>query len=222
VPTRTAPRQPALRMLAWYSVRQAEISSVAAPNHQIPLTSTSTRRSGCRQAINVLLGLFPVQTSSRVTGAFSRSSSGMRYYSKAYWRHSASSSKSSRRGSGCASLSPGWLRTGVDLHHRLPSPTVGREPEANTARTGCNRIRRSKAAKRVGQGLASAFAMTLRNADPQATGTVPPSMTYSTPWMDAARSDTRNPTSSATSRGLAGRPMGMPPNEAMSDFSAAS
>jgi len=35
-------------------------------------------------------------------------------------------------------------------------------------------------------------------------GTVPPSITYSLPWIEAARSDTRNATSSATSSGRGG------------------
>ncbi len=50
----------------------------------------------------------------------------------------------------------------------------------------------------------------------QTVGTVPPSMTYSVPVMDAARGDARNVTKSATSCGLAGRPRGMPPSESMS------
>src|ERR1700680_4303778 len=49
----------------------------------------------------------------------------------------------------------------------------------------------------------------------QTVGTVPPSMTYSVPVMEAARGETRNATRSATSFGLAGRPIGMPPRESI-------
>ncbi len=49
----------------------------------------------------------------------------------------------------------------------------------------------------------------------QTVGTVPPSMTYSAPVMDAARGETRNAMRSATSSGFAGRPSGMPPSEFM-------
>ena len=61
-----------------------------------------------------------------------------------------------------------------------------------------------------------------RSSLPHATGTVPPSITYSTPVMEAARCDTRNSTSSATSCGLAGRPSGMPPREFMRERRAPS
>jgi len=46
-------------------------------------------------------------------------------------------------------------------------------------------------------------------------GTVPPSMTYSLPLIEAARSETRNATSSATSSGRPGLPIGMPPSESI-------
>jgi hypothetical protein len=46
-------------------------------------------------------------------------------------------------------------------------------------------------------------------------GIVPPSMTYSLPVMEEARSDARNATSSATSSGRFGLPSGMPPSESM-------
>ena len=46
-------------------------------------------------------------------------------------------------------------------------------------------------------------------------GTVPPSITYSTPVIEAARGDDRKATRSATSRGFAGRPSGIPPRESM-------
>ncbi len=61
------------------------------------------------------------------------------------------------------------------------------------------------------------FCLSLCGRPVQAVGTVPPSMTYSVPVMDAARLDTRNPTRSATSLGLAGRPIGIPPSEPISD-----
>lgn len=35
----------------------------------VPETSTSTRRSGCRQAINAMLGLLPLQSPAFVTGS---------------------------------------------------------------------------------------------------------------------------------------------------------
>src|SRR5882757_1279654 len=49
-------------------------------------------------------------------------------------------------------------------------------------------------------------------------GTVPPSMTYSVPVIDAARGEARNVTRSATSLGFAGRPRGMPPSESIRPF----
>ena len=54
-----------------------------------------------------------------------------------------------------------------------------------------------------------------RWGEPHAVGTVPPSMTYSVPVMEAARGEARNATRSATSRGFAGRPSGMPPSESI-------
>jgi hypothetical protein len=48
-----------------------------------------------------------------------------------------------------------------------------------------------------------------------AVGTVPPSMTYSVPVIAAALAEVRNTMRSATSRGLAGRPSGMPPSDLM-------
>lgn len=50
---------------------------------------------------------------------------------------------------------------------------------------------------------------------PQAVGTVPPSMMYSVPVMEAARGEARNAMRSATSSGLAGRPSGIPPSPFM-------
>src|SRR2546425_9839712 len=47
---------------------------------------------------------------------------------------------------------------------------------------------------------------------PQAVGTVPPSMMYSVPVMEAARGEARKAIRSATSLGLAGRPSGIPPS----------
>jgi hypothetical protein len=49
----------------------------------------------------------------------------------------------------------------------------------------------------------------------QAVGTVPPSMMYSVPVIDAARGEARSAIRSATSRGMAGRPSGMPPRPFM-------
>lgn len=49
----------------------------------------------------------------------------------------------------------------------------------------------------------------------QAVGTVPPSITYSVPVMAPARGEATNAMRSATSRGLAGRPRGMPPSDRM-------
>src|SRR6266478_2567528 len=47
----------------------------------------------------------------------------------------------------------------------------------------------------------------------QIVGMVPPSITYSLPVIDAARSEARKATSSATSAGQPGRPSGMPPSD---------
>ncbi len=49
----------------------------------------------------------------------------------------------------------------------------------------------------------------------QTVGTVPPSITYSVPVIEAARGETRKVTRSATSFGLAGLPSGMPPRPFM-------
>ena len=49
----------------------------------------------------------------------------------------------------------------------------------------------------------------------QTVGTVPPSITYSVPVIEAARGDTRNMTRSATSFGFEGLPSGMPPRPSM-------
>jgi hypothetical protein len=49
----------------------------------------------------------------------------------------------------------------------------------------------------------------------QTVGTVPPSITYSVPVIEAARGETRKAMRSATSIGLAGRPSGMPPRPFM-------
>jgi hypothetical protein len=45
----------------------------------------------------------------------------------------------------------------------------------------------------------------------QTVGTVPPSITYSVPVIDAARGETKKAMRSATSFGFASRPSGMPP-----------
>src|SRR3546814_515659 len=49
----------------------------------------------------------------------------------------------------------------------------------------------------------------------QAVGTVPPSITCSVPVMLPARSEARNAIRLATSSGVDGRPIGMPPSDAM-------
>jgi hypothetical protein len=49
----------------------------------------------------------------------------------------------------------------------------------------------------------------------QAVGTVPPSVTYSVPAIAPALGETTNAMRSATSRGFAGRPNGMPPRDFM-------
>src|SRR5436190_1510578 len=49
----------------------------------------------------------------------------------------------------------------------------------------------------------------------QIVGIVPPSMTYSLPVIDEARSDARNATKAATSSGRFGLPKGMPPRVSM-------
>jgi len=56
----------------------------------------------------------------------------------------------------------------------------------------------------------------------QTVGTVPPSITYSVPVIEAARGDARNATRSATSLGRAGRPMGIPPSESINILRAPS
>src|SRR6266850_8444615 len=56
----------------------------------------------------------------------------------------------------------------------------------------------------------------------QMVGIVPPSITYSLPVIDEARSDARNATSSATSSGRFGRPSGIPPSESIMRCRAAS
>src|SRR5690606_26248476 len=48
-----------------------------------------------------------------------------------------------------------------------------------------------------------------------AVGTVPPSITYSVPVMVPARSEARKAIRLATSSGLDGRPIGIPPSESM-------
>src|SRR2546430_3648884 len=47
----------------------------------------------------------------------------------------------------------------------------------------------------------------------QIVGMFPPSMTYSLPMIEEARSEARNATNSATSSGRLGRPSGIPPSE---------
>jgi hypothetical protein len=49
-------------------------------------------------------------------------------------------------------------------------------------------------------------------------GTVPPSIRYSAPVIEADRGDAKKTIKSATSRGLAGRPTGIPPSQSMTIF----
>jgi hypothetical protein len=56
----------------------------------------------------------------------------------------------------------------------------------------------------------------------QIVGMVPPSITYSLPVIDAARSEARKATSSATSAGHPGRPIGMPPSDVINACRAVS
>jgi len=49
----------------------------------------------------------------------------------------------------------------------------------------------------------------------QTVGTVPPSIVYSAPVIVAARSEARKAIRLATSSGLVGRPMGIPPSDCM-------
>ena len=72
-----------------------------------------------------------------------------------------------------------------------------------------------EAAGRRAHARGETDSMMLPKCRDQAVGTVPPSMTYSVPVMEAARGDARNATRSATSPGLAGRPSGMPPSESI-------
>src|SRR5206468_12604065 len=55
----------------------------------------------------------------------------------------------------------------------------------------------------------------------QIVGMFPPSMTYSLPVLEDARSETRNATNSATSSGRLGRPSGIPPSDSINFFLAA-
>jgi hypothetical protein len=57
--------------------------------------------------------------------------------------------------------------------------------------------------------------ISMRFSRAETVGTVPPSMTYSVPVIDAACAEARNATRSATSLGLAGRASGMPPSESI-------
>jgi hypothetical protein len=65
----------------------------------------------------------------------------------------------------------------------------------------------------VPRGAAGANEIADGAATLQIVGMVPPSMTYSLPVIEAARSEARKATSSATSAGQAGRPSGMPPRD---------
>jgi hypothetical protein len=70
--------------------------------------------------------------------------------------------------------------------------------------------------ERSARGLPNQQALgQMRTSAIQTVGTVPPSMAYSVPVMEAARGETRKAMRSATSFGLAGRPSGMPPRPFM-------
>jgi len=91
----------------------------------------------------------------------------------------------------------------IAVRNRLYGPTLqtdedqgNRQPELISAKVSII----SFSLLRLGEGA-------------QAVGTVPPSMTYSLPVIEAARGETRKATRSATSLGFAGRPSGMPPSE---------
>jgi hypothetical protein len=75
--------------------------------------------------------------------------------------------------------------------------------------------RRRSAAGQARAGLPRVEAEMCLGIPSHAVGTVPPSITYSVPEMEAARGDTKKAIRSATSRGFAGRPIGMPPRDAI-------
>src|SRR6266545_3478149 len=64
-----------------------------------------------------------------------------------------------------------------------------------------------------GEAIAAFFESSGRARPRQIVGMVPPSITYSLPVIDAARSEARKATSSATSAGHPGRPSGIPPSD---------
>ena len=72
----------------------------------------------------------------------------------------------------------------------------------------------------LGVAIPVGWSVGLMYALSHTVGTVPPSMTYSVPVIDAARDDARKATRSATSSGFAGRPMGIPPSEFIKTFRA--
>src|SRR5438445_9656946 len=75
---------------------------------------------------------------------------------------------------------------------------------------------------RAGPGTSGALTHSRVRDTFHVVGTVPPSMMYSVPVIEPARGETRKATSSATSFGRAGRPIGMPPSESIKPLRAVS
>jgi len=111
-----------------------------------------------------------------------------------------------------ATLRPGLATMGVSTASKPPATRdYGLAPEADDFLSAILRTSQQRA-------LAPCFAAADRRrcwAPDHTAGMVPPSITYSLPLIEAARSETRNATSSATSSGWPGRPIGIPPSEAM-------
>jgi len=113
-----------------------------------------------------------------------------------------------------ATLRPGPVMMGVSPPSKAPAgdrTDYGLAPEADDFLSAILRTSQQRA-------LAPCFAAADRRrcwAPDHTAGMVPPSITYSLPLIEAARSETRNATSSATSSGWPGRPIGIPPSEAM-------
>src|SRR5687767_8036981 len=94
--------------------------------------------------------------------------------------------------------------------NRLDTSTAWPQELSHTTKTGGFRERRGS--DHAGK---QAIDVLVRAGSDQTVGTVPPSMTYSVPVIAAARGEARKATRSATSSGRAGRPIGMPPSEAI-------
>jgi len=120
---------------------------------------------------------------------------------------------------------PGWHRPGgrSSLHPRVPrrarcalsgSPRESRRGRQSLA-AGRGAPDHRRAADAVPPALRRGRSRNCSRSRSQTVGTVPPSMTYSVPVMEPARGETRNATRSATSSGRAGRPMGIPPSDAI-------